>query len=185
MLSNLATLGKHLEMVFVQHILLCFNRRCQGSSFTAAQGCRRCWETVPLRACKRKEKKKTPDICCCRGRVGAAGAGWVRRGFPLPGSVGASRPASSPRAASAGELGDLRHGAGPAARPGARGPPVLPSTAPSPPAGLKALPSKSHAAVCDKLSYDTSLPPRERNAYGKWQRQNQDRNTLGFCEHPG
>lgn len=43
MLSNLATLGKHLEMVFVQHILLCFNRRCQGSSVAASRGCGRRW----------------------------------------------------------------------------------------------------------------------------------------------
>lgn len=147
-MSNLATLGKHLEMVFVQHILLCFNRRCQGSSFTATQDCRRCWETVPLPAFK-KRKKKIPAICCSRGRILLGDA------VKLPiAALGASRLAGevSPRRF-AGEVGGLEHGAGPLALPVGQGPPrpAGKGTALCSASALKALPSEGRAAAWDKL----------------------------------
>lgn len=149
MLSNLATLRKHLEMVFVQHILLCFNRRCQGSSFTATQDCRRCWERVPLPAFK-KRKKENPRYLLLPGQdpprrcdgASHCRALWVpsgRRGLPMPRLPGRGVSSSTER----GRL-HCRWD---------RVPPVLQrgGTALCSPLGLKALPSKSHAVACDKL----------------------------------
>lgn len=100
MLSNLATLRKHLEMVFVEHILLCFNRRCRGSSFTAAQGCGQRWETGPLPAFRNREKK-IPHLCSSRGRILLGNA----LELPLPSSAGPFWPVF------AGEVGGFQHGA--------------------------------------------------------------------------
>lgn len=79
MLSNLATLGKHLELVFLQHILLCFKRRCQGSSFTATQGRGRGREMLGCRL-EEGNKGKIPDICCFW-----AGLGRILRGQAMEG----------------------------------------------------------------------------------------------------